>query len=212
VCVISADDHAHTRIGINDKICLIRIPYEALPKFVGNRRTPLNAESNKMTHDLFQKECLVLGCGNPLLGDDGFGPAVIDHLHAHCQIPDHTACIDVGTAISGLLFDILLSDRKPRRMILVDAIDMQGKQPGEILEIDIDAFPQAKITDFTPHQFPTVNMLKEIRDFTAIDLHVLAVQIEHIPDEVQPGLSPSVTAAIPLMCQRILEIAGRSSS
>ncbi len=82
--------------------------------------------------DLLAKDCLVLGCGNPLFGDDGFGPAVVDHLHACCEIPVHVGCLDVGTAISGLLFDLLLSDRKPRRLVLVDAIDLQGKQPGEI--------------------------------------------------------------------------------
>lgn len=162
--------------------------------------------------DLLAKDCLVLGCGNPLFGDDGFGPAVVDYLHACCEIPAHVSCLDVGTAISGLLFDLLLSDRKPRRLVLVDAIDLQGKQPGEIFEVDLDDFPQAKLTDFTPHQFPTVNMLQEIRDLTPIELHLLAVQVGHLPDEVQPGLSPPVAAAVPLMCQRILETLTRSSS
>lgn len=172
----------------------------------------MEAEFNDVNHDDFTKDGLVLGCGNPLLGDDGFGPAVVEHLHACGEIPEHLACIDVGTAIAGLLFDLLLAERKPRRVIVVDAIDLRGKRPGEIFEIDIDDFPQAKITDFTPHQFPTVNLLRELRDFTAIDLRLLAVQIGRIPDEVRPGLSPDVAAAVPLMCRRILQILAGSST
>lgn len=160
-----------------------------------------------MIEEIFQKECLVLGCGNPLLGDDGFGPAVIDYLHANFEIPEFMACIDVGTSISGLLFDLLLWETKPSRIILVDAIDRPGRQPGEVFEIQVDDFPPAKTTDFSPHQFPTVNMLQEIRDFTSIDLTILAVQIGHIPDEVQPGLTRPVADAIPHMCRLIFHIA-----
>jgi hydrogenase maturation protease len=38
-----------------------------------------------MLRPLFEYDCLVLGCGNPLIGDDGFGPAVIQQLHAQVR-------------------------------------------------------------------------------------------------------------------------------
>lgn len=73
--------------------------------------------------------------------------------------------------------------------------------------MQIDDFSPAKTANFLPHQFPSVNMLREIRDFTDIDLRILAVQIDHIPDEVHPGLSPAVAAAVLPMCRLIMKTA-----
>ena len=39
-----------------------------------------------MTTPRFDQAILIFGCGNTLWGDDGFGPAVIEHLHRHCQV------------------------------------------------------------------------------------------------------------------------------
>jgi len=155
-------------------------------------------------------ECLVLGCGNPLLGDDGFGPAVVEYLESHCQPPPGVACVDAGTAVRDILFDLLLSEAKPRRIIVVDAADEPGRSPGEIFEIHVDRISPAKICDFSLHQFPTTNMLKEIHEGTSIDVRVLVAQVASIPSEVAPGLSKPVTEAIPLMCQRIMEIVNES--
>lgn len=152
------------------------------------------------------QRCLVFGCGNPLFGDDGFGGQVIEHLCSHHSIPSHVACLDVGTAVRDLLFDILLSPTKPEQIVIVDAMDLVGGIPGRIYEIDVDRIHPAKICDFSLHQFPTTNMLKEICDGTNIRVHVLVVQPNELPSEVEPGLTPEVAAAVPEMCRRILGI------
>lgn len=158
-----------------------------------------------MIHPDPGKRRFVFGCGNPLFGDDGFGPAVIDHMEAHCTIPDDTCCVDVGTSIRGILFDLLLVENKPTQIILVDAVDFPGRIPGEVFEIDVDDISPAKIADFSPHQFPTVNMLKEIRDCTDIDVRVLVAQIDVIPDEAKEGLSAALLEAVEPMCLLILQ-------
>ena len=149
-------------------------------------------------------DCLVLGCGNALIGDDGFGPAVIEHLEQHYPIPQNVAAIDCGTSIRDILFDILLSPKKPGKMIIVDVTDSPGLAPGEIREIDIDQIRPEKISDFSLHQFPTTNMLKEIKEETPVDVRVLVVQVSDMPDEVKPGLSKPVQTAIRPMCERLL--------
>ena len=151
------------------------------------------------------KSVLVLGCGNPLLGDDGFGPAVIEYLEAHRRIPEHVSCVDAGTSVREILFDLLLSEEKPRQIIVVDAVDVAGRDPGEIFAVAVDQISPAKIADYSLHQFPTVNLLRDLRDHTAVDVRILAVQITGIPDEVRPGLSPPVAAAIPRMGELILK-------
>ena len=156
--------------------------------------------------NISEKECLVLGCGNPLLGDDGFGPAVVERLVSAYRLPEHAGCIDAGTAVRDILFDILLAAKKPSSIIIIDAADVEGKKPGEIFEIDVDQVNPAKIHDFSLHQFPTTNMLKELKTETEVDVRILVTQTSAIPDTVAPGLSEAVERAIDPMCRRIIEI------
>lgn len=155
---------------------------------------------------IHRKGTLVFGCGNPLFGDDGFGPAVVEHMETYFQVPEHVACIDVGTSIRDILFDILLSEKRPDCIVVVDAADKTNEHVGEIFEIDVDEISPKKISDFSLHQFPTTNMLKELKDETDIDIRILVAGITELPDEVCPGISEPVKGAIPDMCRKILEI------
>jgi len=159
-----------------------------------------------MIEHIHTKPCLVFGCGNPLFGDDGFGPAVIKHLEAHHTIPEHAACMDTGTCIRDILFDILLSENRPRQIVVIDAAEKEGKKPGEIFEISVDDINSKKTSDFSLHQFPTTNMLKELKEQTNVDVRVLVAQIQHIPEEIDPGISEPVIAAIPEMCLQVMDI------
>jgi coenzyme F420 hydrogenase subunit delta len=151
--------------------------------------------------EVFTKPILIFGCGNVLFGDDGFGPQVIEHLHQHYRLPLSVGAFDVGTSISDLLFDLLLSTRRPARIIIVDAVTDPNRSPGELFEMEIQDLPAAKSVDFSLHQFPSVNLLQELRDFAGIQVHILAVQAGRIPDAVQPGLSPEVQAAVSGACE-----------
>ena len=159
-----------------------------------------------MIAQILSKPCLIFGCGNPLFGDDGFGPKVIEHLEANHLLPEQAACMDAGTAIRDILFDILLTETKPRQIIVIDAADKDGKTPGEIFEISVDEIDAKKTSDFSLHQFPTTNMLKELKDHTDVDVRVLVTQIQHIPEEIHPGISEPVAMAVPEMCRRVMNI------
>ncbi len=152
-----------------------------------------------------EKSVLIFGCGNIMFGDDGFGPAVIDYLKENYALPEEALAMDVGTSIRDLLFDILLDEPKPRKIIIVDAVDHPGRQPGEVFEIGVDDISPQKTADFSLHQFPTVNMLKELKDYTQVDIHILVAQVMEIPEEVRPGLSAQVKEAIPEVCERIMK-------
>ncbi len=152
------------------------------------------------------KRRLIFGCGNPLFGDDGFGERVIDHLMKHYTIPSDTAVLDVGTAIRDLLFDILLSNQRPEEIIIIDAMEIGSAKAGQIFNIDIDHIQAAKISDYSLHQFPTTNLLKEIQLETDIRIHLLVVQPAPLPQKVEPGLSGAVEAAVPQMCELIMTL------
>jgi len=158
------------------------------------------------------KACLVFGCGNPLFGDDGFGPEVIADLEKNHTVPEHAACLDVGTSIRDFLFDILLASKKPKQVIVVDAGDCEGKRPGDVFEIDVDEMNANKTSDFSLHQFPTTNMLKELKTDTDMDIRILVGQIEAIPDKVLPGLSQAMAAAVSTASRRVLKMIAKEAA
>jgi len=162
-----------------------------------------------MIGKLWEKSILVFGCGNILFGDDGFGPAVVQRLKENYNLPQDVLVLDVGTSIRDILFDLLLSEKKPGKLIIVDAVDYPDRKPGEVFFIPVEAIPEKKTADFSLHQFPTVNMLQELKDHTRVDLKILVAQAAQIPEEVKPGLSPAMSGAIEEACGRIVtEILG----
>lgn len=151
-----------------------------------------------------QSRCLILGCGNPLIGDDGFGPAVVEALETHFDLPDDASAVDAGTSVRDILFDVLLSPQKPDCLIIVDAMEIPGKAPGELADIAVTEMMPQKIADFSLHQFPTTNLLKELAEETGVSVHLMVVQPGPLPDVVRPGLSAPVKNAVPAMCRRIM--------
>ncbi|MFH1297588.1 MAG: hydrogenase maturation protease [Bacteroidota bacterium] len=153
----------------------------------------------------FDNKILILGCGNILFGDDGFGPQVAEELQKNYQFPEHVTVINAGSRVRNILFDVVLSDVKPAKIIIVDAVD-DGKTPGEIIDLPIERIPEKKIDDFSMHQLPTSNLLKELKDLCHVDIIIIACQVEHIPEEVNGSISKKVMDAIPKACKRIYEI------
>lgn len=150
----------------------------------------------------WDKEKLVLGCGNTLFGDDGFGPEVIEYLKANFNIPPDIGVIDAGIGVREILFNLALSEKRPKLIIIVDAVDLK-RVPGEVFEIDINQIPEIKIDDFSMHQLPTSNLLRELQDYCGVEINIVSAQIEHIPEEISPGLSNAVRASIPKACRKI---------
>ncbi len=154
--------------------------------------------------DLFTKPVLIFGCGNILIGDDGFGPAVIDHLSANFDLPPDVAAFDVGAGIRGILFDLMLMPHRPKVIFIVDAAFDSGKRPGEIFEIEIAQIAPEKVNDFSLHMFPSINLLNDLQNGAGVKIRVLAVQAERMPDKIGQGLSNSVKAAVPGACEWLL--------
>lgn len=152
-------------------------------------------------------EVLILGCGNALFGDDGFGCAVVEELEAHYGVPDDVCVLDTGTGVRKLLFTLCLSPVRPRTLVVVDAVDV-GRAPGDLFDLDPRDIPFAKLDDFSLHQLPTSNLLRELQEACGVEVRVVACQTGPIPDHIEPGLSPAVAAAVPraatLLAERYL--------
>ena len=157
--------------------------------------------------DYYLRPTLILGCGNRLFGDDGFGPEVAEHLERNYRIPEDVYVMDVGIGAREILFDLVLTETNVQRVLIVDAVDFShlGRKPGEIFKISIQDLPVVKTDDFSMHQVPSSNLLRELRDHSGLDVQILVCQVGHIPEEVQPGLTGEVREVIPRMCELIIE-------
>ncbi len=151
-----------------------------------------------------RKQILIAGCGNILFGDDGFGPEVVEYLQAHYCIPENICLADTGTGIRKILFTLTLSESRPETIVIIDAVD-KGRKPGEIFEISLEKMPEEKIDDFSMHQVPSSNLLKELQDFCDVKVVIKACQTKTIPDTIQPGLSHPLQKAVRLMAQEIAD-------
>jgi len=139
---------------------------------------------------------LILGCGNVLFGDDGFGCATVEYLESQGRVPPGVCLLDVGTGVRKVLFTVCLSPTPPRRLLILDAIDA-GLPPGEVIEIRPSELPPVKLDDFSVHQMPTSNLLRELQEQRGVEVRVLACQTGPLPAEVCPGLSEPVRRAVP---------------
>ena len=112
----------------------------------------------------------------------------------------------MGTSIRGVLFDITLLDKRPEHIIVLDAVDKPGHEPGEVFEIDIDDIPEQKIVDYSVHQFPTTNMLKGIQDECGVKVTIIAGQVANQLKEVKPGLSHPMRSAVVEAAEKVAEL------
>jgi coenzyme F420 hydrogenase subunit delta len=163
-----------------------------------------SAMAGQQAPDYCRCETLVLGCGNELFGDDGFGCAVARRLSVRRDLPGPVLAMDVGTSARTVLFDLVLSDVRPRRVVVVDAVDM-GRQPGEVWEMEAEELPCVKRDDFSMHQLPTSNLLRELHELAGIEVSCVVAQVAGLPAEVAPGLSAPLRRAVDRAVRMILQ-------
>jgi coenzyme F420 hydrogenase subunit delta len=162
--------------------------------------------SHKTQSRLEAPAVVIFGCGNILLGDDGFGPAVIEQLR-QADLPESVRVIDAGTAIREYLLDyLMLPTLRPAMLIVVDAWSAEGDAPGQVQQCVPADLPVQKTHDFSLHQFPTVNLLVELEEETGIEVVLIIARTASIPDRIEPGLSPVMRTAVDAACARILHI------
>ena len=96
----------------------------------------------------------ILGVGNILLTDEGFGVHVIRELEKQYNFPKNVQLIDGGVLGLNLLNIILESDR----LIVVDVI-RSGEAPGTLYRIDYDDIPNRIKAKNSLHQLDFIESL-----------------------------------------------------
>ncbi|HIE33792.1 MAG TPA: hydrogenase maturation protease [Candidatus Altiarchaeales archaeon] len=86
----------------------------------------------------------VIGFGNTIFGDDGFGPRTIEYINENFKLPSDVQIMDGGTATDCLLDEIIDTDTE--KLIIVDAYN-NGKKPGEISVLGMITFQKHILRD-----------------------------------------------------------------
>jgi hydrogenase maturation protease len=131
---------------------------------------------------------LVLGVGNPLMGDDGFGLALLEHLRQCCDWPAGVTLMDGGTWGMNLLPAIEDADA----LLILDAIDA-GRAPGALVRLDRGQLPRYVAQKLSPHQVDLrdVLALAELRGHLPGKAAAVGIQ----PERIALGTELSGTAA-----------------
>ena len=94
-----------------------------------------------------RSEVLVLGIGNLLWADEGFGVRAVEALHAAYEFPAGVTLLDGGT-LGLMLYEPVAT---ARRVLVFDAIDF-GLPPGTLRVLRDDEVPAWGRTKLSPHQ------------------------------------------------------------
>ena len=139
---------------------------------------------------------LVLGAGNLLLSDEGFGVHMVRYLEQHYTVPDSVELFDAGTM--GIMATHKIEESE--LVYIVDVVAVDG-EPGTVLRYGKEDFMLNRIpVKLSPHQAGVQEMLlvSEMRGRCPDDIFLLGV----IPFSTEPGSTLS-----PLLEKRCREVA-----
>lgn len=145
------------------------------------------------------RSILVLGVGNYLMGDEGVGVHLIQHMD-NMELPDHLDILDGGTG-GFLLLNCFESYNK---IIFVDAT-MDGQPEGTISLIRpkfASDFPSA----LSVHDVGLKDMIEAVYLMeTQPDLYLFTISIEKV-EPMTTELAPKVQNAIPEAIEQIMDL------
>jgi hydrogenase maturation protease len=143
---------------------------------------------------------LVLGLGNPLMGDDGVGVAVLERLREEWDLPEDVELIDGGTWGMNLLPMVETAEH----LILIDAIK-SGTKPGTLTVLERSELPRYFSLKLSPHQIDLreVLALADLRGLLPERLVAVGIEPERVDMEI--GLSHRVSAGMAKMIDLVVE-------
>ncbi len=158
---------------------------------------------------MLSMKTLIIGLGNPILGDDGIGWRVAEEVKRGLETnsPILQFSIDIDCfALGGLsLMERMIGYD---RAILIDAV-ATGQPPGTVYRFQLEDLPEVSCAHTTAaHDTSLQNALKLGRRMGAklpSSVAVVGVEAERLYD-FSEELSPAVEAAVPEAARAVLEI------
>ncbi len=149
-------------------------------------------------------DTLVLGIGNVLWADEGFGVRCVEHLLAEYTLPPAVQAMDGGT--QGLY--LLPHVQQARRLIVFDAIDY-GLEPGTLRLVENEAVPRfmgAKKMSLHQTGFQDVICAAELTGQCPAEMLLIGVQPQQLEDyggSLTLPVRSQIAAAVQLAVRRL---------
>lgn len=132
---------------------------------------------NNVSDQPFSYEIMVLGIGNILYCDEGFGVRVVEKMQRLYEFSNNVMLVDGGVLGVNLLGVI----SKPDHLIVVDAIRNKGN-PGDLYRLEGDAIPDRIRAKNSLHQ---VDFLEALTLCQALDKIPQTVIIGVEPEDIE---------------------------
>lgn len=149
----------------------------------------------------YNHENLIVGCGNILYGDDGFGPNVIEYIKKNnIKLNGDTCLIDGGTSAPHYIFT--LPQEKWKNIIIIDIASM-NKKAGYVDVLTLDQIHEEdRYMDV--HGLSATYPLHDLEE--KVNIKIVAVEPENVPLEMEIGLSDTLERKIPECVDKIIEV------
>jgi len=149
---------------------------------------------------------LVIGLGNPILGDDGVGWAVASKVSGQLPVTNYTIEVDYASLGGLSLMERILGYQ---HVIIVDSMETGRSPVGSVSAFPLESLPDPMSGhSASAHDATLVTALRTAEQLGADvpeRVDVIAIEAQNVYD-FSEELSPSVAAAIPDAVQVVLDL------
>jgi len=149
-----------------------------------------------------QTKTLILGLGNELVSDDGFGPAVAQACRQ--QFADrHDVHVEI-TAAAG--FNLLALLEGCEQALIIDVVQTGKHPPGTVMEWPLHAASAGRTLGGS-HQMDlqaTLSLGRRVGQYIPRSIRLLVAEAKDLAT-IHEGLSPELAAAVPQAVARLAE-------
>jgi hydrogenase maturation protease len=147
------------------------------------------------------KKTIVLGVGNRLMGDDGFGPRVIEELQKR-EVPPYVELMDAGVGGMAILSWIEGADK----VVIIDSVQTNNEPPGTVYRFTDKELPPSDMFMLSLHDLnlvDTINIGRVVQKMPD-EIVIYGVEVKRVAEFVD-GLTPEVEAAMKEVIDLVME-------
>ncbi len=134
-----------------------------------------------------QKKTIVLGLGNPIMSDEGIGPALVQRFMDRAQDYAPIEFVDAGTGGFSLLYHL----EGANKVVFIDCAQM-GDQPGTLRRFTCDEVQTVKrLAHFSLHEGDLLTLIDKAKELGQCPEEIVIFGIE--PELIDFGLGLTET-------------------
>lgn len=144
---------------------------------------------------------VVIGLGNPLMGDDGLGLAALARLRDEWNVPADVDLVDGGTWGMNLLPVI----EDAGRVLLIDAINADTS-PGTEVMVPRQRLPRYLATKISPHQVDMADVLALAELRGTLPAQTMAIGLQPAKVELSSELSEVLRSRLDVLVRGVVHL------